>query len=282
MFQGLQHHESNLYFPPGNVRPGIVLTGCGFCREQSMRYRWHGIKRGVQGHALFQYTLSGAGRLRYGKRNFVIGPRQAMIVHFPHDHEYSIADPRAGWEFLYAILSGPEAMRLWRHLEREVGPVVELSESGLSIEAMASAMREAASGKVSSVFGAARLGSNFAYSLAQELLSPRQSTRKRFEELKSWCRYELEGGMTVQAMAKRMGMSRHHFAREFRQSEGVRPRDFLEWLRIENACRFLRETGMSIKETAHHSGYSRPDYFSKAFKRIMCVSPLAFRRTRIH
>ena len=50
-------------------------------------------------------------------------------------------------------------MRLWKHLEREVGPVVELSESGLSIEAMASAMREAASGKVSSVVcgGEARL-----------------------------------------------------------------------------------------------------------------------------
>jgi AraC-like DNA-binding protein len=205
-----------------------------------------------------------------------------MIVHFPHDHEYSVADSRAGWEFVYAIVSGPEAVRLWKHLEREVGPVVELSESGPSVDAVANAMREAASGKVSSLFAAARLGANFAYSLAQELLGPRQSTRKRFEELKSWCKCKLEAEVSVQAMARRVGMSRHHFAREFRQSEGVSPRDFLQWLRVENACRLLRESGMSVKETAHQSGYKRPDYFSKAFKRIMRVSPLAFRRTRIH
>jgi AraC family transcriptional regulator len=282
MFQGLQYHESNLYFPPGKVRSAIVLTGCGFCKEESPAYRWHGVKRGVHGHALFQYTLSGAGQLRYGKRSFVIGPGQAMIVHFPHDHEYRIADSRKEWEFLYAIVSGSEAVRLWKHLEREAGPVVELSESGPSIEAIASAMREAASGQVSSVFAAARLGSNFAYNLAQELLSPRRSAGKRFEELKSWCKCKLGAGVTVQAMARHVGMSRHHFAREFRQSEGVSPRDFLEWLRIENACRLLRETGMSIKETAHESGYSRPDYFSKAFKKIMRVSPLTFRRARIH
>ena len=49
-------------------------------------------------------------------------------------------------------------------------------------------------------------------------------------------------------------------------------------LRIEVACRLLRDTDEKIEEIADQVGYSNAPNFSRAFKGVMGVRPAKFRR----
>jgi two-component system response regulator YesN len=52
--------------------------------------------------------------------------------------------------------------------------------------------------------------------------------------------------------------------------------DYITELRIENAEKLLRESKMNIKEVAFAAGYQDPNYFSKIFRKITGLSPLAY------
>lgn len=281
MFEEFSHERKTVYLPPGKLQPALTVDSGGFTRENSRAYRWNGVRRGSGGQTVFQYTISGAGLLRYGRKRFLVNPGQAMLVHFPHDHEYSVADLAQGWEFIYIVFSGKEAVRVWKHIERTKGPVIDLPAGGPSLAAASDLLREIFASAPRSSYRSAKTAANFVYTLADELLE-RHGSDSPFEALKTWCREHLSPNLTVPAMAARAGWSRHHFARRFHEIEGVSPRVFLERCRVEKACQLLGQTRRSIKEIAYDCGFSRPDYFAKAFRRVMKISPLAFRQSRIH
>ncbi|MDR1636993.1 MAG: AraC family transcriptional regulator [Treponema sp.] len=52
--------------------------------------------------------------------------------------------------------------------------------------------------------------------------------------------------------------------------------DYVTELRIENAEKLLRESKMTIKEVAFAAGYQDPNYFSKIFRKVTGLSPLAY------
>ena len=52
--------------------------------------------------------------------------------------------------------------------------------------------------------------------------------------------------------------------------------DYLAAVRIEQSEKLIRESGMSVKETAFAVGYQDPNYFSKIFRKLRGVSPSEF------
>jgi two-component system response regulator YesN len=52
--------------------------------------------------------------------------------------------------------------------------------------------------------------------------------------------------------------------------------DYLAAFRIEQSEKLIRESGMSVKETAFAVGYQDPNYFSKIFRKLRGVSPSEF------
>jgi AraC-like DNA-binding protein len=83
---------------------------------------------------------------------------------------------------------------------------------------------------------------------------------------------------TVAELAERVGMSRTAFAVRFKSKAGVGPLEHLTQWRIQRACEMLREERKSLDEIAWRVGYESAAAFSKAFKRMVAVSPGTFRR----
>lgn len=83
---------------------------------------------------------------------------------------------------------------------------------------------------------------------------------------------------TLQQLAREAGLSRSVLATRFRSRLGDTPQNYLRTLRIQRAMRLLSETDDKLEAVAQAVGYADAFALSKAFKRLVGSSPLAFRR----
>ncbi|APO51437.1 AraC family transcriptional regulator [Bradyrhizobium diazoefficiens] len=83
--------------------------------------------------------------------------------------------------------------------------------------------------------------------------------------------------ISLSELANVAGLSRMHFAAQFRAATGYRPREYLLNHRIENAKTLLATTGRPLAEIALAVGFSTQAHFSTVFKRISGQSPARWR-----
>lgn len=84
------------------------------------------------------------------------------------------------------------------------------------------------------------------------------------------------GPVRIDDVARALGCSRQTLYRRLK-ADGVTYAALLDDLRRRLALRFVREQGLSVKETAWRLGFSDPAAFSRAFKRWTGASPSAAR-----
>lgn len=84
------------------------------------------------------------------------------------------------------------------------------------------------------------------------------------------------GPVRIEDVARALGCSRQTLYRRLK-AEGVTFAELLDDLRRRLASRFVREQGLSVKETAWRLGFSDPAAFSRAYKRWTGTSPSAAR-----
>lgn len=83
---------------------------------------------------------------------------------------------------------------------------------------------------------------------------------------------------SLAAVAGIVGIHPTHLARGFRRYYGQSIGEYLQRIRIDYACRKLREDKDSLVEIALGSGFSDQSHFSKTFRRLTGQTPSAFRR----
>lgn len=77
--------------------------------------------------------------------------------------------------------------------------------------------------------------------------------------------------------ARIAGMSSSHFGRVFRRMLETSPRQYFLRVRVEAACRRLAETHDTIAAIALDSGFHDHAHFTRSFRRIMGLTPSAYR-----
>jgi AraC-like DNA-binding protein len=83
---------------------------------------------------------------------------------------------------------------------------------------------------------------------------------------------------TVESLAEAAGMSRSAFALQFKELLGQTPLDYVTDWRMQKAVRLLQQEDKKLVEIAQSVGYESDAAFSKAFKRILGVTPGEYRR----
>jgi len=92
-----------------------------------------------------------------------------------------------------------------------------------------------------------------------------------------------ERSISLSELAGVAGLSRMHFAAQFRAATGYRPREYLLNHRIEQAKALLTTTERQLAEIALAVGFSTQAHFSTVFKRISGETPARWRAaTRNH
>lgn len=79
------------------------------------------------------------------------------------------------------------------------------------------------------------------------------------------------------ALAIELGLSQSGFRKKFRRVTGMPPGQYLQQLRLNRACEWLRHDRLTITEIAAQLGYESVFYFSRLFKRKLGMSPSGYR-----
>jgi AraC family transcriptional regulator len=80
-------------------------------------------------------------------------------------------------------------------------------------------------------------------------------------------------------LARQAGISRFHFARQFRLTTGESPMGYLRRVRIERSKSILQSRETTIAEIAATLGFSDQSHFTRTFGRLVGVSPGSFARS---
>jgi AraC family transcriptional regulator len=87
----------------------------------------------------------------------------------------------------------------------------------------------------------------------------------------------LPAKMTLQGMAAVAGLSRMHFAAQFRAAVGVRPHEYLLRRRIERAQELLKQAEIALVDIALTVGFQTQAHFTTVFKRFVGDTPYQWR-----
>jgi AraC-like DNA-binding protein len=211
-----------------------------------------------------------------------LSERTLMIVDIPGPHRYYLPPGQTHWEFVFLVVYGSELMRLVSGITRRVGNVLVLGNNSQIPGLFNTILHKLFSRSVPAAFEISSMAYDVCMTLLEESYAqPVSEDPSRFEALKKMLRENVENGMRVSEMAAMAGLSRSHFARLFKEREGMSPREYLEDLRLKKALTLLYSRRLSVKEIAYSCGIADVNYFCRLFRKHTGMSPGEYRRSAL-
>jgi AraC family transcriptional regulator len=87
----------------------------------------------------------------------------------------------------------------------------------------------------------------------------------------------LEGNISIHVLAAVAGLSTYHFARAFKQSEGMTPHDYVVQCRIRRTQELLANTDLPVSEIADVVGFADQSHCTRRFREHVGVTPSRYR-----
>ena len=84
--------------------------------------------------------------------------------------------------------------------------------------------------------------------------------------------------ISVQSISDAVGLDRTYLYRIFKEINGITIQEYITNLRLKRARYFLANSNLSYPEVAYFCGYLSEQYFSMAFKKVVGMSPSAYRK----
>jgi AraC-like DNA-binding protein len=114
-----------------------------------------------------------------------------------------------------------------------------------------------------------------------------RSDRPKVAELAKWrlkrtieyIEAHLADSVSLGDMAAASGLTRMHFAAQFRAATGLRPHEYLLRRRIERGQELLASAGLSVVEVALSVGFQTQAHFTSVFSRFVGQPPHAWRQS---
>jgi YesN/AraC family two-component response regulator len=84
--------------------------------------------------------------------------------------------------------------------------------------------------------------------------------------------------ITLSQVARQASLSKFHFCRLFHREMGLSFRQYLHGLRVRRARALLADPNLSVTEVAYAAGFNDLSNFDKVFRKIVGISPRAYRK----
>ena len=260
----------------------LYLTDIGFYPKASHHFRNR--KTGSQQYILI-YNVEGYGTINTGSVEHIIPPDHYFIIHPNMPHTY-YADKNRPWSIYWIHFSGQKAKYLAKELNTPI--LVERSKTsrindrlslfneifqnldrGYSIESLEYVN-----------LCLSRLLATFSH-ISQFRLINEQHSKDPVELSINYMLENLELRLKLAEIAKQVDLSPSYFSRLFVSRTGFAPIEYFIQLKIQRSCQLLNNRELTIQDVARRIGIEDQFYFSRLFKKVMNVSPQAYRSSRV-
>ena len=109
---------------------------------------------------------------------------------------------------------------------------------------------------------------------ASETCFPHEAVTRVMEYLK----FHYPEPLSLETLSQLVGYTPQYLSSLFSEEVGIGIQAFLQRMRIEEACRLLINTDLSMAEISTAVGYQDTRHFSKVFRRYQVVSPREYRK----
>lgn len=87
--------------------------------------------------------------------------------------------------------------------------------------------------------------------------------------------------ISVEKAAEKFNISSNYFGALFKNTIGMSFNEYLNMIRLKYACNLLKNTDLTVKETAFLSGFNSVEYFMYVFKKKLLITPNTYRNSII-
>jgi len=227
------------------------------------------------------FCTEGRGWLEINGQSWDVTRNEAFLIpqHIPHTYG---ADPDDPWSNYWVHFQGRQAADFARLITRPgESPVIHLSARQEVIAAIEQLYEYMGQVHTSSTLVAASGALNQLLGLIQlRMLASEGKCRTAEESLDKTVEFmhrNLSKKLSLKELSKISGMSPNHFGALFNRRYEHTPMDYFNRLKIQKACELLTTTSLRISEISETLGFADSYYFSRLFRKIMGLSPRAYR-----
>lgn len=246
------------------------------------RYRVAGATRDTdRGRSVFQYTLSGHGRLRVNDDVFDLPKGSGLLCAVDDPNTEYFYPPLQSEPWRFVFLTFHDRPGLARQINREVGHVFKINPDSSMIKRF---LDYGESGERVVELEAGQ-GARMVYDTLTTLIdAARVPSAENDANLKLIRRaHQLVDNRLFEPynagmLADELGVSQEHLTRVFRLETRSTPYELITNVKMRHACSMLRETSLSCRDIALKLGYRPGSNFARVFNRTMGVNPNEYRR----
>ena len=268
--------DAKLFARPLSVAVQVVKgpeyrCDCRLRRGDSIRY--------------FCYTLSGCGVVVDGTGSYRVPPGRAFLIETdnPHTSYFYPEEATAPWRFLAFAFHGLQAHVMVRAMLEKYGLTYELPVESRIIQRLLGYEGPRYSPGMTHVHQfQLHEATEMVVDLIMSLSASKQAGRvdqsqDLVQAVVTMITTDQDTALSVNEIARRVGVSREHLSRVFQARLGKSLRTFMLEQKMYRACLLLKETHTPIKAIAERLGYSAYSNFSAAFFQVMNTTPREFR-----
>ncbi len=257
----------------------LYLTNIGYYPKAMFHFRKR--PEGASQHILV-YCDKGEGSVTVAGSEYHISPGDFFIIPRKKQHYYA-ADSLNPWTIYWIHFTGSTADSIVNRMcHRQGGFKASLTYPDVSLRLFNEIYEQLEKG-----YGTDNLEySNMCLShflttflFNEKFRNPMEHGTKNSVDISiEFFRNNLDRMLTLKEMADSVGLSASHFSFVFKKKTGFPPLEYFNQLKIQQACQYLIFTDMKIKDIAAMLGMNDQYYFSRAFTRIMGISPKHYRK----
>ncbi len=260
---------------------GLLPTDAGFFPHASGHLRE---RSGLSEQAIFIYCVKGAGWCEIAGEMRTVRVGELLVIPLRMDHVYG-ADEENPWTIYWFHAQGTLLENFLSELKVGAGsPLVFLGEDPQVLALFEELLEVLKHGYTPQqmLHASQALAHLMAVMIRHRHENWREEpdSQQKINRTVAYMKEHLGQTLMLDQLAALANLSRSRYAALFKEQTGFAPIDYFNRLRMHQACQWLDTTGWSVKGIASRLGYEDPLYFSRVFRAVTEMSPVAYRRQR--